>query len=151
MGEGGGGELRIWNFQRYQGNSMWNFQGLIKSKMKFPKCDQEIWCGNFRGLFLLLEFPRDLTILWNIQGLSFALSGISRSKKAKNSKGKNIIRNQILVSKLWCIGQIYTFPKYQKGNWKKNIQFPLEQEKIKPPRHWAQLSIWKDRLGILLF
>ena len=56
-------------------------------------------------------------------------------------RGKNIIRNQILVSKLWYLGQIYTIPKYQKGNWKKNIQFPLEQEKIQPPRHWAQLSI----------
>ena len=35
----------------------------------------------------------------------------------------------MLVSKLWYIGQIYTIPKYQKGNWRKNIQFPLEQEK----------------------
>ena len=66
-------------------------------------------------------------------------------------RGKNMIRNQILVSKLWYIGQIYTIPKYQKGNWKKNMQFPLEQEKIEPPRQWAQLSIWRDRLGILLF
>ena len=38
-------------------------------------------------------------------------------------RGKNIIRSQIVVSKLWYIGQVYTFPKYQKGNWKKNIQF----------------------------
>ena len=29
-GEGRGGWLRIWNFQGYQRNSMWNFQGLIK-------------------------------------------------------------------------------------------------------------------------
>ena len=43
-----------------------------------------------------------------------------------------MVRNQILFSKLWYIGQIYTIPKYQKGNWKKNIQFPLEQEKIQP-------------------
>ena len=52
-------------------------------------------------------------------------------------RGKNIIRNQILVSKLWYVGQIYAIPKYQEGNWKKNMQFPLEQEKIRPPRHWA--------------
>ena len=65
-------------------------------------------------------------------------------------RGKYIIRNQILVSKLWYIGQIYTTPKYQKGNWKKNVQFPLEQEKIEPLRQWAQLSIWRDRLGIVL-
>ena len=64
-------------------------------------------------------------------------------------RSKNIIRNQILVSKLWYIGQIYTFPKYQKGNWKRNRQFPLEYEKIQPPRHWAQLSIWRGRLDIL--
>ena len=31
------------------------------------------------------------------------------------------------------VGQIYAIPKYQKGNWKKNIQFPLEQEKIEAP------------------
>ena len=30
-----------------------------------------------------MEFPRDLTILWNIQGLSFVLSGISRDKVKK--------------------------------------------------------------------
>ena len=55
----------------------------------------------------------------------------------------------MIISKLWYIGQIYTIPKYQKGNWKKNIQFPLEQVEIQPPRHLAQLSIWRGRLGIL--
>ena len=30
------GELRIWNFQSYQRNSMRNFQGLIRNKVKFP-------------------------------------------------------------------------------------------------------------------
>ena len=34
--EGGGG-LRIWNFQGYQRNSMWNFQELIKNKVEFPR------------------------------------------------------------------------------------------------------------------
>ena len=29
-------QTRIWNFQRYQKNSMWNFQGLIKNKVEFP-------------------------------------------------------------------------------------------------------------------
>ena len=43
------------------------------------------------------------------------------------------------------IGQIYTIQKYQKGNLKKNMQLPLEQEKIETAKQWAQLSI------ILLF
>ena len=30
------GELRIWNFQGYQKNSMWNVQGLIKNEVEFP-------------------------------------------------------------------------------------------------------------------
>ena len=30
-----------------------------------------------------------------------------------------------------------------------NIRFPLEQEKIRPRRHLAQLSIWTIGLGIL--
>ena len=47
------------------------------------------------------------------------------------------------------MGQIYTIPKYQKGNWKKNMQFPRKQEKMQPPRQWAQLSIWRSRIGIL--
>ena len=32
---------------------------------------------------------------------------------------------------------------------KKNIQFPLEQTKMPPPRHLAQLSILRGRLVIL--
>ena len=31
------GGLRIWNFQGYHRNSMWNFQGLIKSKVEFSR------------------------------------------------------------------------------------------------------------------
>ena len=38
---------------------------------------------------------------------------------------------------------------YSKIYQKKNIPFPLEQEKIQPPRHLAQLSIWMIGLGIL--
>ena len=45
---------------------------------------------------------------------------------------------------------LYYFKIYQKGrHWKKNIQVLLEQEKMQPPRHLAQLSIWRDRLSIL--
>ena len=40
-------------------------------------------------------------------------------------RGKKIIVNQILLSKLWCTGKICTIPKYTK----KYIPFPPEQEK----------------------
>ena len=33
-GEGRGGGVRIWNFQGYQTNRMWNFQELIKNDME---------------------------------------------------------------------------------------------------------------------
>ena len=47
---------------------------------------------------------------------------------------KKRIVNQILLSKLWYIGQIYTIPKFIKKEIEKTI---------------AQLSIWKCGLGIL--
>ena len=47
---------------------------------------------------------------------------------------KKRIVNQILLSKLWYIGQIYTIPKFIKEEIEKTI---------------AQLSIWKCGLGIL--
>ena len=63
--KGGGGGWRIWNFQRYHRNIMWNFQGLIKNEVEFVLVN---------------------TILWNIQGLSFVLSEISRGKVKKMKK-----------------------------------------------------------------
>ena len=48
-------------------------------------------------------------------------------------KKKRIV-NQILLSRLWYIGQIYTIPKFIKEEIEKTI---------------AQLSIWKCGLGIL--
>ena len=63
-------------------------------------------------------------------------------------RGRNIIINQILLSKLWYIGQIYIIPKYVKKEIEKRIYDLLwEGKKICPPR--AQLPIWKDGLGIL--
>ena len=44
-------------------------------------------------------------------------------------KGKEIIVNQILLSELCYIVQVYIFPKiYQKANGK-NLKFPLERTK----------------------
>ena len=44
------GELRIWNFQGYQKNSMWNGQGLIKNEVEFPMVTKKKYCGISRGL-----------------------------------------------------------------------------------------------------
>ena len=53
-----------------------------------------------------------------------------------------------VIQTVVCGSNIYYSKIYQKRNWK-NIQFPLERKKIRPPRHLAQLSIWIGRLGIL--
>ena len=59
-------------------------------------------------------------------------------------KGRRIIINQVLLSKLWYIGQIYTIPKYVKKQIEKRIyDFLWEEKKIRPPRHLIQLPIWK--------
>ena len=47
---------------------------------------------------------------------------------------KKTIVNQVLLSTLWYIGQIYTIPKFIKEKIEKTV---------------AQLSIWKCGLGIL--
>ena len=44
---------------------------------------------------------------------------------------------------------LYYSKIYRKGNWTKNMKFPLEKEKMRPSRHLAQLSIWRGGLGIL--
>ena len=46
----GGGGLRIWNFKGYQINSKWNFQGLIKKEVEFPRVTKKKECGISRGL-----------------------------------------------------------------------------------------------------
>ena len=48
----GRGELRIWNCQWYQRNSMWNFQGLITNEVEFPRVTKKKECGVFSRLCL---------------------------------------------------------------------------------------------------
>ena len=60
-------------------------------------------------------------------------------------RGRKLIINQILLSKLWYIGQIYKTPKYIK----RISEFLWEGKKIHPHRHLLQLRIWKGGLGIL--
>ena len=52
---------------------MWNFQGLIKKEVDFPRVFVS-GLGISKG---------SNTILWNIQELNFVLSGISRSSVKK--------------------------------------------------------------------
>ena len=54
--------LRIWNFQGYQRNSMWNFQGLIKWNFQgWPRKNNNVEFPGAGVLFLVLEFLIDLT------------------------------------------------------------------------------------------
>ena len=63
----------------------WNviyFKGEVrprKNNVEFPALGVFVF-----GLGISKEYN---TILWNIQGLSFVLSGISRCKERKNSRG----------------------------------------------------------------
>ena len=64
-------------------------------------------------------------------------------------RGRKIITNQILLSKLWYIVQIYTITKYIKKEIEKIIyDFLWEGKRIRSPRYLAQLPIWKGGLGI---
>ena len=56
-------------------------------------------------------------------------------------RGRKLIINQILLSKLWYIDQIYTTPKYVKKEIEKRIsEFLWEGKKIHPHKHLFQLS-----------
>ena len=65
-------------------------------------------------------------------------------------RGRRLIINQILLSKLSSIAQIYTIPKYIKKESEKRLYDILrEAKKIHPRRHLIQLPIWKGEVGIL--
>ena len=68
---------------------MWNFQGLIKNDVEFPRVTKKKKNVEFPRVFVFgLGISKGSnTILWNIQGLSFVLSRISRGKvkKMKNT------------------------------------------------------------------
>ena len=64
-------------------------------------------------------------------------------------RGKKLIVNQTLLSRLWCIGKILTIQKYIKKEIEKRIfDFLWNRKKIEPPRLLAQLSIWRSGLDI---
>ena len=57
-------------------------------------------------------------------------------------KGKKINVNQILLFKLWYIGQFYTISNASKRKFKKYMIWSRTGKKMQPCRHLAQLSIW---------
>ena len=61
-------------------------------------------------------------------------------------RGKKIIVNQTLLSKLWYIGQICSIPKYTK---KEYTILSGTGKIIQSPRHLVQLSIWTSGVDIL--
>ena len=42
--------FRIWNFQGYQRNSIWNVQELIRNEVEFPRVNKKKQCGISMGL-----------------------------------------------------------------------------------------------------
>ena len=64
-------------------------------------------------------------------------------------RNKNIIVIQILLSKLWYIGQIYTIPKYIKKEIGRTYDFFWKGKNMAPQAPGSTLSIWKGGLGIL--
>ena len=55
--------------------------------------------------------------------------------------GKTIIVNQILWTKLWYIGQIYTIPKYTKNEIERMYNFLWNRNKMRPSKDLAYNSI----------
>ena len=65
------------------------------------------------------------------------------------SEEKNNRKPNPLTKTMLHRSNIYYSKIYMKENWKKNIQFPLEHSKLRPPKYLTQLSIWKGGLVIL--
>ena len=83
------GGLRIWNFQGYQRNSMWNFHGWpIKNYVQFPGV-LVFGLGISKGYNAILH---------NFQVWSFDLSGISMGKvnKWKIPGGRGALKKYVL-------------------------------------------------------
>ena len=65
---GGGGRLRIWNFQGYLRNGKWNFQVLIKNNVEFPRVIKKKSCGISPGVLAVSDLKISEgcnTILWS--------------------------------------------------------------------------------------
>ena len=128
------------------------YEEASSSKINFTK-SQALWAGDYKNRF---DKPGDM--VWSnlsikilgINSGNFALDNSICDKVSENItkkihlwnrvrlslRGRKLIINQILLSKLWYIGQIYTIPKYIKKEIEKRIyDFLWEGKKIRPHRH----------------
>ena len=79
--------MRIWNFQGYQRNSMWNLQGLIKNKVEFRWMTKKKSCEISRGFGFWA---------WNFQGWSSFLHWISWGKVKKRKLPGDFSKKYVL-------------------------------------------------------
>ena len=117
---------------------------LIVAQRFFQKA-KLLWGGRYKnrihqpGQLELSQFPLKYLKSNLVNLFSITPNGTKKLKISKKTdvwnrvrlslRGKNLIRNQILVSKLWCIGQIYTIPKYQKRDQKRIYNFLWNRKK----------------------
>ena len=91
---------------------MWNFQGLIKNELEFPRVTKK---NNveFQGIvvFGLGISKGSNTILSIIQGLSFLLSGISRSIVKKWKIPEGVQKNISSTPQVWIFSGIAYYEK----------------------------------------
>ena len=60
-----------------------------------------------RPCFFALEFPRDATVLWNSQGWSFVLSGISHGKVTNLKIPGVFSKKYVLNPPVWIFSGIF--------------------------------------------
>ena len=65
------------------------------------------------------------------------------------SEGKNNRELNPFIKTMVHRSNIHYSKINQNGNWKKHIKFPLELQRMRPPRQLVQLSTWKGGLGNL--
>ena len=133
-----------WKFQN-NGNNTWRYHNLTqvyhKSWSHMLYCSSDIvrdGCNCYFLFWAIFALFKKSENKWHIEvGAPPKKINISNRVQLslgwKKTKQKRIV-NQILLSKLWYIGQVYTIQKFVKEEIEKTI---------------AELSIWKCGLGIL--
>ena len=154
-------------------DSLFRIQAILNLYEKAPSSkinlckSQALWAGGYKNRFdkpgnmewsnfsikifgiNIDDFIADNTN-WDKISVNIAKRIHIRNRVRLSLRGKKLIINQLLLSKLWYIGQIYTVQKYIKREIENRIyDFLWEGKKICPPRHLVQLPIGRGGLGIL--